>query len=150
MEGVTTAIVGFIFVCLIYPHLVKNRPQFYSALGLVLVIILFDAIAHIATVESAALFRVMYVLTALLQILTILVLVLCVGGLSVRGLAGEVARTVEVIRRGEDKPVLVPLRGEQPMPREDREGAAVTMPPPAPVPPRATPAAPDESKIPLE
>lgn len=153
MEGVTTAIVGFIFVCLIYPHLVKNRPQFYSALGLVLVIILFDAIAHIATGQNAALFRVMYMLTALLQILTILVLVLCVGGLSVRDLAGEVARTVEVIRRGEDKPVLVPLRGEQPLPREERperEGPAVVIPPAAPAPPRAAPPAPDESKIPLE
>jgi hypothetical protein len=150
MEGVTTAIVGFIFVCLIYPHLVKNRPQFYSALGLVLVIILFDAIAHIATGQAAALFRVMYMLTALLQILTILVLVLCVGGLSVRDLAGEVTRTVEVIRRGEDKPVLVPLRGEQPRPRDEREDAAVVTPPAAPVPPPATAPAPDDSKIPLE
>ncbi|MDB5288973.1 MAG: hypothetical protein JWL69_214, partial [Phycisphaerales bacterium] len=24
MEGVTTAIVAFIFVCIVYPHLVKN------------------------------------------------------------------------------------------------------------------------------
>jgi hypothetical protein len=150
MQGVTTAIVGFIFVCLVYPHLVKHRPQFYSALGLVLMIILFDAIAHIATEQNAALFRVMYVLTALLQILTILILVLCVGGLSVRELAGEVAHTVEVIRRGETKPVLVPLRGEQPRPREE---PVETVPPAAPeVAPRAPAPAPvrDESAIPLD
>jgi hypothetical protein len=123
MEGVTTAIVGFIFVCLVYPHLVKNKPQFYSALGLVLLIILFDAIGHMAELKEggSSLPHVMYVLTALVQIVTIAVLVLCVGGLTVAELRGEVANTVEVIRRGEDKPVLVPLRGEQPRSREDRE-----------------------------
>lgn len=157
MQGVTTAIVGFIFVCLVYPRLVKHRPQFYSALGLVLLIILLDAIAHMAMdpkEPDGALVRVMYVFVALLQILAILILVLCVGGLSVRELAGEVARTVEVIRRGEDKPVLVPLRGEQPRPREERDETVVTVPSPAAtvdVPPRA-PAPPvrDESAIPLE
>ncbi|HEY2587240.1 MAG TPA: hypothetical protein VGI81_15955 [Tepidisphaeraceae bacterium] len=153
MQGVTTAIVGFIFVCLVYPHLVKHRPQFYSALGLVLLVILFDAIAHMATDPIGALVRVMYVFTALVQILAILILVLCVGGLSVRELAGEVARTVEVIRRGEDKPILVPLRGEQPRPREERQETVAAVVPPAAAPevaPRSSPPVPDDSKIPLE
>lgn len=127
MQGVTTAIVGFIFVCLVYPHLVKHKPQFYSALGLVLLIILFDAIAHLDASDKGTLAHVMYVLAALLQIVTIAILVLCVGGLTVRELAGEVANTVEVIRRGEDKPVLVPLRGEQPRQR-DEEHATVAKP----------------------
>lgn len=141
MEGVTTAIVGFIFVCLVYPRLVKHKPQFYSAIGLVLLIILFDAIAHMDAKENGggALTRVMYVLTALLQIVTIVTLVLCVGGLTVRDLAGEVANTVEVIRRGENKPVLVPLRGEQPRQKEEEPVA-----PPAPA------VAKDDSPIPLE
>ena len=148
MQGVTTAIVGFIFVCLVYPHLVKHRQQFYSALGLILLVILCDAIAHMATDPNGALVRVMYVFTALLQILAILILVLCVGGLSVRELAGEVARTVEVIRRGEDKPVLVPLRGEQPRPREERqEAVAVVLPPDSA--PLSSPPVPNDS-IPLE
>lgn len=137
MQGVTTAIVGFIFVCLVYPRLVKHKPQFYSAIGLVLLIILFDAIAHMW--QDGGLTRVMYVLTALLQIVAILTLVLCVGGLSVRELAGEVANTVEVIRRGETKPVLVPLRGEQPRQKEEE----------APIPP-APPPVKDDSSIPLE
>lgn len=138
MQGVTTAIVGFIFVCLVYPHIVKHRAQFYSAIGLVLLAILFDAIGHIAS--GSALIPVMYMLAALVQILTILILVLCVGGLSVRGLAGEVANAVEVIRRGETKPVLVPLRGEQPRSREEQ---ATVAPEPAKV-------TPDDSPIPLE
>jgi hypothetical protein len=120
MEGVTTAIVAFIFACLIWPHLVKNKPQFYSALGLVLVVILFDAIGHMAAVPSP-LHSVMYVLAALVQILTILLLVMCVGGLTVRQLAGEVADTVHVIRHGEDKSVIVPMTGETPKPREEPE-----------------------------
>lgn len=133
MEGVTTAIVGFIFVCLVYPRLVKHKPQFYSAVGLLLLIILFDAISHFAAS------RVMYMLTALLQIVTILVLVLCVGGLTVRDLAGEVANTVEVIRRGETKPVLVPLRGEQPRQKQEE-----------PVVPSTPAVVRDDSPIPLE
>jgi hypothetical protein len=147
MEGVTTAIVGFIFVCLVYPRLVKHKPQFYSAIGLLLLIILFDAIAHMDAKENGGggLMRVMYVLTALLQIVTIVTLVLCVGGLTVRDLAGEVANTVEVIRRGETKPVLVPLRGEQP--RQKEEAPAVPVEPVVPPPPAV---AKDDSPIPLE
>ena len=122
MQGVTTAIVLFIFACLAYPHLVKNRAQFYSAVGLVLVVILFDAIAHMARGDSA-LPHVMYVLAALVQILTIVLLVLCVGGLTVGELREQMAETVDSIRRGgEDKPVLVPLRGEVPKPRVDPAG----------------------------
>lgn len=123
MEGVTTAIVGFIFVCLIYPRLVQHKPQFYSVIGLVLLIILLDAIAHTDVSDKGTVRHVMYVLIALLQIVSILVLVMCVGGLTVRELAGEVANTVEVIRRGENKPVLVPLRGEQPRQKEDAPSA---------------------------
>jgi hypothetical protein len=139
MQGVTTAIVGFIFVCLVYPHIVKHRAQFYAALGLVLLAILFDAIGHMDAKDGGGWIRVMYVLSALVQIVAILVLVLCVGGLSVRGLAGEVANAVEVIRRGETKPVLVPLRGEQP---RSREAEPVVPPSPKVVA--------DDSSIPLE
>lgn len=126
MQGVTTAIVTFIFACLIWPHLVKHKPQFYSALGLVLIVILLDAIGQMAGAPSA-LHSVMYVLAALVQIITILLLVLCVGGLSVRELAGEVADTIEVIRRGEQKPVIVPMTGEVPKAREEAEPGRYTI-----------------------
>ena len=142
MEGVTTAIVGFIFVCLIWPSMVKSKPQFYSSIGLLMVIILFDAIAHMAlNKEDSALFRVMYVLTALLQMLTVLILVMCVGGLSARELHGEFSDTIQAIRRGGDeKSVLVPLKGEQPMPKEDQPPPRQTI----------TLSDKDDSSIPLE
>lgn len=126
MQGVTTAIVAFIFACLVWPHLVKHKPQFYSALGLVLIVILFDAIGQM-TGTPGPLHSVMYVLAALVQIVTILLLVLCVGGLTVRELAGDVARTIDVIRHGEDKPVLVPMTGEVPKPREESAPARYTI-----------------------
>jgi hypothetical protein len=117
MEGVTTAITVFIFACLIWPDIVKNKPQFYSSIGLLMVIILFDAIGHMSS--GGPLFHVMYVLAAILQMLTILILVMCVGGLSPRELASEVSETIDAIRHGgEQKPVLVPLKGEQPIPKE--------------------------------
>jgi hypothetical protein len=120
MEGVTTAIVAFIFACLVWPNIVKNKPQFYSAIALVMLIVLFDAIGHMSAAPDSALPHVMYVLSAILQMLAILVLVMCVGGLSPRELVGEVSETIDTIRHGEQKPVLVPLKGEQPMPKAER------------------------------
>lgn len=117
MHGVTTAIVGFVFVCIIYPHLIKNRPQFWSAVGMVMAIILLDAIGHM-TASPGALERATYVLAALLQIASMLLLIMSAGGLSARQLADEVGNAFEVIRRGEEtKEVIVPLRGEVPNPR---------------------------------
>jgi len=147
MEGVTTAIVAFIFACLIWPHIVKNKPQFYSALGMLMIIILFDAIGHMAT--EGPLHHVMYVLAALLQMLTILLLVLSVGGLTVRQLGFEVQQTIEAIRKGDDRPVLVPLKGEQPMPRKTEDEPASTrinLTPDVPPPPKPQ----DSGSIPLE
>lgn len=57
MQGVTTAIVAFIFVCLVYPHVVKHRPQFYVAIGLVLLGILLDAIGHVDAQEHGGFIR---------------------------------------------------------------------------------------------
>jgi hypothetical protein len=153
MQGVTTAIVAFTFACLVYPHWVKSKPQYYAALGLVLVTILFDAIGHMQT-DDGGLRHVMYVLAGLVQILNIIVLVMCVGGLSMNDLAGEVTNSFEVIRRGDDKPVLVPLTGEQPKVRDERpavreERPAVREEQPAEAPRR--PVRPkDDSSIPLD
>ena len=118
MAGVTTAIVAFIFVCIIYPHLIKNRPQFWSAVAMILIVILLDAIAQTGE-PNGGLRRAMYFLCALLQIASILLLVMSAGGLTAKDLAGEVGKTIEVIRRGEEtKEVIVPLTGEVPKPRD--------------------------------
>jgi len=121
MEGVTTALVGFIFVCVVYPQLVKNRPQYYAALAFICVIILLDGLAMM--LSSSPAFRVFaYAIGAFLQVCAILLLFLAAGGITWRELAGDMSHAFEVIRRGSDqKEVIIPLTGAQPKPRAARE-----------------------------
>ena len=127
MEGVTTAVVAFILACVIFPHVIKNKPQYYGAVACVLLIILFSALD--AMVGSIGFRRFTSVMVAILQIGAILLLILSAGGLSVRDLAGELSETIEVVRRGGDKEIIVPLRGEKPgagrAEREAREAERV-------------------------
>jgi len=120
MNGVTTAIVLFLFACLIYPALVKNKHQYYAAFGMICAILLLDALGH--AIGSAPFRIFVYFMTALLQIGSILVLFLAVGGLSPRELGDEMRRAFEVIRRGEEeKEIIIPLTGQQPRPREPHQ-----------------------------
>lgn len=112
MEGVTTAIVAFILACVIFPRVIKNKPQYYGALCCVLLIILLGALNMM--VGAAGFTRFVSVMTALLQIGAIMLLILSAGGLSVKDLAGDLAGAFEVVRRGGDKEIIVPLRGERP------------------------------------
>lgn len=116
MQGVTTALVAFIFFCVIFPERVKNRTQFYAGLGLVCLILLLDALSFAISgwTEHAA-FRVFaYFATAALQVGAILVMFMAAGGLSWKDLKGEMGRAYEVIRRGEDqKEVIIPLSGQK-------------------------------------
>src|SRR5437870_727805 len=114
MQGVTAALTGFIFVCVIFPHLIKHSAQFYAPVALVLLIIIF------APLSDVAFFRV---LLGLLQAVAIIVFILAAGGLSARELAGEFTNAYQVIRRGEDKPIIVPIAGQQ-SPKTD-EGRVV-------------------------
>ena len=121
MEGVTTAIVAFIFVCIVYPRLVKHRPQYYAAVGMAMGIILMDALGRMTDEKSS--FRVFaYFVGAFLQIIAFVMLILCTGGLTAGELAGEMFKTVDLVRRGGEKEtIVVPLRGEKPKPRAERE-----------------------------
>jgi hypothetical protein len=125
MEGVTTAIVAFLFVCVVFPNLVKNKPQWYAALAAVVFLILLHALRSIFP-GSDWLRAFTGFMTGLLQIAAILLLILSAGGLTVRELAGDLKRAYEVIRRGEEeKEVIIPISGEQPRPREEREDRVV-------------------------
>ena len=118
MHGVTTAIVGFILACLVFPKVIKNKPQYYAAVGMILLVILLDALARI--IGAAGFTKFAYLLTAVLQMGAIFVLILSAGGLTVRDLAGDLADTFEVIRRGgEEKEIIIPRRGEVPRPRAE-------------------------------
>jgi hypothetical protein len=163
MEGVTTAIVAFILACVIFPKVVKNKPQYYGALVAVLLIILFGALGRI--VGNDRFWNFIYVMTALLQVAALLLLILSAGGLSMKDLAGELAETVEVVRRGGEKEIIIPRSGQTPTPRPLRSGygddedrparidldeelkASHPPPPAAPPPPKA--AGEDDRGIPL-
>jgi hypothetical protein len=116
--GIKTAILGFIFVCVVKPELVKNRSQFFLAVVAVLVAMFFQALAVMlggAPVAMNAFGRVCLVMNLLLDIFAILLLVMSAGGLSVRQLAGDMAGAFEVMRRGEQaKTVIIPIAGQVP------------------------------------
>jgi hypothetical protein len=124
MHGITTALVGFIFACVVWPQLVRNRPQFHAGLILVLLIILLDAAAMVAAASPA--FRTFaYAMIALLQIGAILMLFFSSGGVTPRDVLGGIAGAFEVIRRGEtEKEVIIPLSGQKGAPRREAEDDA--------------------------
>src|SRR5689334_8558741 len=116
MQGVTTALVAFIFFCVIFPERVKNKPQFYAGLGLICLIILLDALNNALAGNAFRVFS--YFATAFLQVGAILVMFMAAGGLSWNELKDEMAHSYEVIRRGgEEKEIIVPLSGQKPKPR---------------------------------
>ena len=116
----TLPLVSFLFVCLIFPKIVRNRPQFYISFGLLILILLFNILAQIFAGTGFAHF--LHIMSQVLLLLTFILLVLCAGGLSLHELTGEVFRSFEVMRRGEtEKTVIIPLTGQKPKAREQKE-----------------------------
>ncbi len=113
LDGVTTVLVLFLFVCLVMPSLVRNRPQYYAAMATILGIILLHTLMLIFD-SSSSIMNLAAVFTGFLQLTALILFVLCVGGLSAKELAGDMARAYEVVRRGEtEKEVIIPI-GDQP------------------------------------
>ncbi|MGD0462895.1 MAG: hypothetical protein ABSB74_10445 [Tepidisphaeraceae bacterium] len=151
MQGVTAAVVAFIFVCLAIPSLVKNKNQYYAAVISALAIIFFDAVAHMFPETAPAPRAVFYVLTAFTQIVAIALLILSTGGLTLRELGGDM---IEVLRRGEtEKEIIIPLSDEakkkiqaaqaaaqRRVDREEKEPTVFKIDDPAGKPPAAPPA----------
>ncbi|MGD0769425.1 MAG: hypothetical protein ABSB42_14675 [Tepidisphaeraceae bacterium] len=110
MQGVTTAIVAFIFLCLAIPSLIKNKSQYYAAFIAVVAVIFLDAVAHVFPESAQSIKAVCYVLAGFIQIIAVVMLFLATGGLTFRELSGDM---IEVLRRGEDKKeVIIPLSDE--------------------------------------
>lgn len=168
MQGVTTAIVAFIFVCIVFPKLVQNKAQYYVAVFCAIGIILLDALAVMISLgEHSSLRVLLYVAVAVLQIIAILMVFMGCGGASLSELAGEMGNAIEVIRRGgEEKEVIIPLSGEmarlkaqrdaeraaagvaghgEPQRYEINDPPVVVRPPPPPPPPQR-----ETGSIPLE
>ena len=113
---ISVPIVGYIFVCIAYPRLVKNNPQFYMAFAVLLLILVLDVIIAL----SVGPMRFFLALRGVLFIVDFIVLVLATGGLSLHELTGELKDAYEVMRRGDEtKTVIVPLKGEQPRSRDE-------------------------------
>lgn len=124
MQGVVTALVAFLLACLIWPQIVKNKPQYYAAFGCVLLIILLETLMLMFSgTEAGSKFQVFG--GTCVGFLCIAALVLCVlfaGGMTVKDLTGEIKGTYEVIRRGEtDKEIIIPQRGGPSAGGRDRE-----------------------------
>ena len=116
MEGVTTAIVLFIFVCICFPRLIDNRPQYYAAFACTLLIILLSGLVGLIAHEDFTRFAFMAI--TILQVAAVILLFLSAGGLTARGLTKEMAGAFEVIRRGEkEKEIIIPIGN-----REGRQG----------------------------
>ena len=143
---VTTAIVAFIFVCIIFPNLIRDKNQFYAAFALIALGILLQSLA--VMINSVGFLRFIGALNGLLQLGAFVLLVLAAGGLRPRELMGEMGRAFEVMRRGEtEKEVIIPLTGQQPKSRDTEEAPrryAINEPPPPPA------GSKDEGSVPLE
>jgi len=153
LDGVTTAIVLFLFVCIAMPQLVKNKTQYYAALAAVVVMIFLHALAIPLGTTGFVMFAAFF--TGILQIAAIVMLVLCTGGMSFQQFKSEVGNAYEVIRRGEEKKeVIIPLHGQKPRAKDDSGGDAppvVTLDIPSDLAgSRPAPKKPDDSSIPME
>src|SRR5258706_12085920 len=123
MSAIPAIIIAFIFVCILFPRLVKHHAQFYTAFGLMLISMLLWTIATMF--DSPGFTRFIAVIDGFLTIAALVLIVLATGGLSLKDLAGEFKSAIEVIRRGDsDKEVIVPLTGEMPKPRRQPGAAA--------------------------
>ena len=142
----TTPLIAFLFVCLIFPKIVRNRAQFYISFGLLVLILVLNVVARIFPNDKFVYF--LSVVVEVLRLLVFILLVLCAGGLSLHELTGEVFRSFEVMRRGDtEKTVIIPLSGQKPRARETEED----KPPPREEIGTPTPPPPESgSSIPLE
>jgi hypothetical protein len=117
MDGVLTALVVFILVCVVMPDLVKDRTQFYGAFGCVVAAMV---LSGLGVMVGGGFRAIAYVGMTLLNIGALLLLFLACGGLTARGLAAEMKGAFEVIRRGETgKETIIPIAGQAKRPPRD-------------------------------
>jgi len=155
MDGIKIVIVGFIFVCIIFPALIKNKHQYYLAFAAVLLGLLLEAIS--ATVGSVGFSRVVIILDRLLDITAIVLLVAAAGGLTMKQLMTDMSQAYEAFRHGEagETTTVHPISGQTPRPASSggpgesgEEGKTVyIIDDPAA---RAAPKPPDTGPIPME
>ncbi len=122
MDGINAAVVGYLLLCMVWPQLVKNKAYYYLSLASMLLYVLLMALA--ACFTGYAISRAIVVVTMLCTGFGLVLAVLASGGLSFREFAGEMGGAFDTFRHGEghDKPVIVPITGEQPKKRDEDVG----------------------------
>lgn len=127
LDGMTLLLGTFFFYCLAHPERVRNRTQYWAVFGCLLLIILLYTLRLMLS-DNATIQVFAGVMIGLLQAAGLVLTVLYVGGLRPSELASELRDAADEFRRGGEpaKPVIVPLTGEQPKPREE------PVPPPPP------------------
>lgn len=113
MEGVTTALVLFVFICVIIPTLVKNRPQFYAGFTAVCLIIFLQAL-RLMLYNSPGFQVASGVLVGLLHLIAVVMFFLSAGGLSLKEFGSDMGKAFEVIRRGEEEKEIIIPRSDMP------------------------------------
>ncbi|MGE5612363.1 MAG: hypothetical protein ACM359_24155 [Bacillota bacterium] len=144
MDGIRTAIAGFLLVCLILPQVIKNRHQYYAALVVFITGLFFLVLAEIFSSPPGGFWRFCQVADSVLDIMAFILLVMAAGGLTVRQLVGDLARAYEVMRRGEtEKTVIIPRPGQVGREEEDEDAVpryVINDPPATPTAPPSPPA----------
>src|SRR5947209_4902106 len=96
MEGVTTAAVVFIFVCIAFPRMIRRRTQYYGAVAAVLLILLLGCLDRFINHEGFH--RFFGVMMYLLDFAAVLLLIMCCGGLSPKELFGQMGDAFQELR----------------------------------------------------
>jgi len=117
MDGVKLAIIGFVFLCIAMPQLVRNRSQFFWGIILFLLAMIFQTIG-VMLGSSAAARTVFTVLDLAAQIMAIIALILSTGGFTLKEFAGDLARAYTDLRDGQkEEASLVSLSNQPPKPQ---------------------------------
>ncbi len=114
MEGITTALVVYAFVCIARPELIRNRSQFYAAFGVTIIMMITYGVLTMLGLSTIAVG-----ITSLLQVGAVILMFLSTGGMKFTDLGDEMKGAYEVIRRGEEeKETIIPPGKGAPTPGE--------------------------------
>ncbi len=113
MSGITAALALFLLAGMVWRERITSRAHYYAAFFSLLLIIIIDALARMIHANGFSIFA--YVLTAALQVVALIAMLLSVGGMGPKQLTSEMLHAYEVIRRGEsEKEIIIPLGGQKP------------------------------------
>ena len=101
---ISVPVVGFFFVCIVMPQLVKNRAYFILSFATILLVLILDLLtgAMVGSIRfGGGLVRFLYILRGVLMIAELILLVLATGGLSLHQLSDEFKHAFDAVRKGE-------------------------------------------------